>query len=145
MLPGREKDAWKSQATTITREDLLTRNEGTGPSEYCLKIEKLYGSAKSDLGNALARLQELEEGQARIRLGYYKELLQLQDQLCVKRRDPKRSFEAISVRYFDVAEGLSSDIVEVLNTKLDQMKENYEEALHEKTIQTKYLEKRVHL
>ena len=61
----------------------------------------------------------------------------------MRTKDPNKEFDAIGVKYFDVAEGLSPDLVKVLNTKLDQMKERFEELLHEKTLQVKHLERRV--
>ena len=54
-------------------------------------------------------------------MGYYKELVLLQEQIYQKNKDPEIDFEAIGVKYFDVTDGLQPDILKVLNTKLDQV------------------------
>ena len=72
---------------SLTREDLLPSNDQE-VSEHYERLERDYDRTKRDLAAALARLQTLEEGQAQVRLGYYKELIQLQDQIFIRTKDP---------------------------------------------------------
>mmetsp|Transcript_21094 Transcript_21094/g.20258 ORF Transcript_21094/g.20258 Transcript_21094/m.20258 type:complete len:127 (+) Transcript_21094:137-517(+) len=83
---------------------------------------------KEYLEDLKAKLKTDEDLIKRMRYGYLKELQHLREQLISKDSKGKR-FEYIEVHYFEACELLSEEMCFVLNTKLERMKEMYEEWL----------------
>lgn len=89
---------------------------------------KLLCKQKQTIADLKVKAETDEELITKMRTGYLKELYNLRDQVVNKEMKGKR-FEYLDVHYFEPTENLSSEMCYVLNKKLDEMKDIYENSL----------------
>lgn len=73
-------------------------------------------------------MEQQAKAVTQMRFDCQKEVINLRDQL-FKREKLGNEFKEIDVRYFDVSEGLTEDMQQILNGKLRQVKEGYTKVL----------------
>ncbi|CAI2383134.1 unnamed protein product [Moneuplotes crassus] len=88
------------------------------------------------------RLESAHELIHSLRLGYYKELNSLR-QLLDKKHQERENFEYLEIRFFTPTDGLDDRVIDLLNTKIIEIKDKYEEHIHLLGEKYEFLEKQI--